>query len=104
MKEKNFYRINADIFAEIRKCETEERTFQTKDGKDITSRTLVIKILDSDDNSAVLEDKNLEHETLYKRGITGTFKVILEVDDTDWKARKVKIHVMDFKPDKKDKK
>lgn len=99
MKEKNYYRINADIYAEIRKCETEERTFQSKDGKDITSRTLVIKILDSDDNSAILEDKNLEHEKLYKRGVTGIFKVILEIDDTDWKARKTKLVIQDFIPE-----
>lgn len=99
MKEKNYYRINADIYAEIRKCETEERTFQSKDGKDITSRTLVIKILDSDDNSAILEDKNLEHEELYKRGVTGTFKVILEIDDTDWKSRKTKLVIQDFIPE-----
>lgn len=98
-REKRVYRIMAEVKdAEIRGVKAVENTFEI-DGKEVVQKFIDLKVDDENGDRIFLKDKNMDNIDKYKRGMTGTFTLSIEVEE-DFKT-KTTILVRDFKEDKK---
>lgn len=95
MADKKTYTIRAEIKdCEIRKVEDVANTF-TKDGKEIEYHKIVLACdVGEDCDRIYLTDKDMSNLAKYKRGMVGTFKIRIDVEE-DF-GTKAKILVTDF--------
>lgn len=99
---KETYKTNhMTIHGEIRKVEEVVTSF-TKDGKDIESKAISLKIDDDDEERIELIDKTSDNLTKYKKGMTGTFTLTVMLSpEFGYGNYSAKILVKDFKEDDK---
>lgn len=68
------------LHAEVRKVEELDNSFTSKDGKQIESKAIAIKVDDDDGERVELIDRSSDHLTGYKRGMMGTFTLRLDLE------------------------
>lgn len=89
---------------EVRKVETVTNSFTGKNGKPIESKAVKVSIDDDDENRIVLYDKSSDYMDKYCKGMTGTFKLRLDVEMRPvgfGSIDKGSLLIVDFKEDKK---
>ena len=95
-----FFTKQMKLHAEIRKVEELDNSFKTKDGKDVESKAISLKVDDDDEERVELIDKTSDNLTKYKKGMTGTFTLRVDLEKEFGVGRyKATILVIDFKED-----
>ena len=91
------YSFDVTCHAEIRGCELIDATFKTKDGQDIHTRYLELTCEDDALNRFYIKDRLVDNQSMYRRGMTGTFVLQIHVED---KFRgKTQVNLKEFVPD-----
>ena len=98
MADKRSFILHINYRGEIRRAEEKHDVFETKKGGVGHWDRIDLYVDDEDGERIYLEDKCLERASLYKRGVTGTFKLKISCDKAY--GIKAKIEVLDFVPDK----
>lgn len=93
------YNFDVQCHAEIRKCELIEQEFTGKDDKIIRSRYLELTCEDDDLNRFFVKDKLIDNQSLYHRGMVGTFILQIHVEEK-YRGRTM-INLKRFIPDEK---
>ena len=89
------YTLNCKLEnVEIRKVEDVDKSFKNKKGETVEAHEILLACDDENEDRIFLHDKNMENLAKYKRGMIGTFKIRIDIEE-DF-GMKAKITVVDF--------
>ena len=88
------------LHCEIRKAEQLDNSFTSKDGKEINSSSILVKVDDDEEERVELIDKNMSHLSAYKKGQVGTMTLRMDIMKEFGSKYTAQMLVVSFEEDK----
>ena len=96
-----FHTNEIKLHGEVRRVEEVCDKWKTKEGKDMETQYMILKIDDDNEDRIELIDKDMSHKDLYVKGRVGTFTLRLDIQKEFGNKYTTQINIIDFKEDGK---